>query len=81
MVTKAVISFAASSVVLCNDHLLQQGLTNWALAVQRTYNIFAIIRVRKADADRLIDEKDIRLLIPRVWVEGDVVRVVHHAGT
>ena len=32
-----------------------------------TYYLFAIVGIRKADADWLVDEEDIRMLIPGVF--------------
>ena len=46
---------------------------------KRTYHLLAVFRVRKADANRLVDEEYVRVLIPRVWVRLGAVRARHPA--
>ena len=40
-----------------------------------TYNRLPIFRVGEPDANGLVDEEDVGLLVPGVWVEGRVVGV------
>ena len=46
----------------------------------RTHHIFSVVSVREAHADWLVDEKDVRLLVPRIWVECNVMDVIDAAG-
>ena len=38
-----------------------------------TYRIFSMIRIRETGADRLVNEEDISVFVPRVGVEGGFV--------
>ena len=46
-----------------------------------TYDGLSVVCIREADADRLVNEEDVRVLVPGVRVERDVVNVVDPAGT
>ena len=36
---------------------------------QETYDMFAVLRVREADSNRLINEKYIGIRVPAFWME------------
>ena len=66
MATNAATSSAASFVLLCADH--------WNYPLQHrhklvTYNRLAILGVREAYIDGLVDEEDVRVRVPR-FLEG-----------
>lgn len=42
--------------------------------------MFPAIGVREPDSDGLVNEEDVRLFVPRVRVESDIVGVVDSAG-
>ena len=44
-----------------------------------TYYLFTIVGIRKADADGLVNEEDIRILVPGVGIVRDVVNIIHSA--
>ena len=44
-----------------------------------TYNILSVVSIRKADADGLVNEEDIRILVPGVGIVRDVVNIIHSA--
>lgn len=46
-----------------------------------THDIFSIVSVREANTDRLVNEENIRILVPRIGVEGDVMNTIDPAGT
>ena len=44
-----------------------------------TYHGLPKVGIRETDADGLVDEKDVRVLVPRMWVVRDVVHASHPA--
>lgn len=76
--TKAAMSFAPSSVLLCS--MLELHETHHLSEIE-TYHIFSMVCVRESNSDRLINEEDVCVLVPGVWVESNVVDVIHSAGT
>lgn len=70
-------SCAASSVVPYSRAQQQNGV-NWELC---THNSLVVISVREPDADRLVDEEDVRIVVPGVPVVDSAGGVVHPART
>lgn len=75
MAKNAATSFAASSVLLWVDKVYEfnerRGRTKC------TYNIFAVVSIREADADRLVKEDHVRVVVPRMWVERGTVSALN----
>ena len=71
MATKAAMSFAPSSEVLYEDH---SGCIRRDDLGLLTYHRLSILGVREADANGLIDEENVGMLIPAVWIECRVIR-------
>ena len=46
-----------------------------------THNILSMVSVREANADGLVDEENIRFLVPRVGIDDDIMDIVHPART
>ena len=76
MATKAAMSLAPSSEVLCEDNSSCIRRNDLALL---TYHRLSILGVREADTNGLVDEENVRVFVPRVGIEGDVMDVVHSA--
>lgn len=52
---------------------------NWRKEIRDTYNILSIVGVGETDPDGLIDEEDVRVLVPRVRIESHIVGVMYCA--